>query len=95
VYLDHRYGLLLSELVVQTSLAWLGVVVQPRMIAVVSSPVKQRTSQAPAPVESRKHGRVSWDDDDGNGSRSPVLLTDMSGMTFVVSKYNTQLLEGG
>ena len=76
----------MTEFALQTSLAWLGKTVQPRMIAVVPSPVKQRTSQAPAPVESRKRGRVSWDDDDGNGPPPPVLLT------FVVSKYNTQLL---
>jgi hypothetical protein len=78
VNLDHRYGLLLSEFAVQTSLAWLGKEIQPRMINVVPSPVKQRTSQALAPVESRKRGRVSWDDEDGNGPPPPVLLTDMS-----------------
>jgi hypothetical protein len=37
-------------------------------------------------------GRVSWDDNNGNGQPSPVLLTDMSGMTFIVSKCNKQLL---
>ena len=42
-----------------------------------------------SPVENRKRKRVSWDDD-SNGLPPPLLLTDMSGMTFVVSKYNTQ-----
>jgi hypothetical protein len=58
VYLDHRYGLLLSEFAHQISFAWLGVAMQPRIIAVVPSPVKQRTDQAPAPVNNQKSGMM-------------------------------------
>jgi hypothetical protein len=94
VYLDHRYGLRLTELAIRTSPEWLGVQMQPRVINVVASPVKQRLAKAPVLEESRKRSSQSAfiDDDEEDRHRLPVMMTDMSGQRFVVSKYGPQLV---
>ena len=94
VYLDHRYGLRLTEHAIRTSPEWLGVQMQPRVINVVASPVKQRSVKAPVVEESRKRSSQSAfiDDDEGDRHPLPVMMTDMSGQRFVVSKYGPQLV---
>ena len=59
VNLDFHYGLPLTEYAIQHSKQWLGVTMQPRIITVVPSPVKQLVSPVPAQVVGRKHGRAA------------------------------------
>ena len=67
---------------------------QPRVINVVASPVKQTSAKPPVLAESRKRSSQSafFDDDKGDRHPLPVMMTDMSGQRFVVSKYGTQLV---
>ena len=90
VYLDHQYGLRLTEHASRTSSEWLGVQMQPRVINVVASPVKQRSAKAPVLGESRKRSSQSAFIDDDEGDRHPLPV--MSGQRFVVSKYGPQLV---
>ena len=94
VYLDHQYGLRLTEHAVRTSPEWFGVQMQPRVINVVASPVKQRSAKTPVVEESRKRSSHSAfiDDDEGDRHPLPVMMTDISGQRFVVSKYGPQLV---
>jgi hypothetical protein len=90
VYLDHQYGLRLTEHAIRTSPEWLGVQIQKSAKA---SPVKQRSAKASVLAESRKRSSQSafFDDDESDRHPLPVMMTDMSGQRFVVSKYGTQL----
>ena len=92
VYMDHRYGVRLTEHAIRTSPEWLGLQMQPQVINVVASPVKQRSAQAPVLEESRKRSSQAPDDDEGDRYPLPVMMTDMSGQRFVVSKYGSQLV---
>jgi len=85
---------MLTELAIRTSPEWLGVQMQPRVINVVASPVKQRSVKTPVLEESRKRSSQSAfiDDDEGDRHPLPVMMTDMSGQRFVVSKYGPQLV---
>ena len=53
---------------------------------------EQRSAKAPVLEESWKRSSQSafFDDNDGDRSRLLVMMTDMSGQRFVVSKYVTQ-----
>jgi len=55
---------------------------------------EQRSAKAPVLEESWKRSSQSafFDDNDGDRSRLLVMMTDMSGQRFVVSKYVTQLV---
>ena len=98
VFLDYKYGLLLTEWAFQNSLEWLGEAISPRVIASVPSPVKlQALPRAAVTSDSRKRMRYADQDLDDNEDDSrpppPVVLRDVSGKTFVVSKYSAQLLK--
>lgn len=96
VFPDYPYGLLLTEYAICTSLDWLKVAVQPRVIVTVPSPVKLHALPgAAATSESRKRwpsaDRDHDDEEDDNRPPPPVVLRDVSGKSFVVSKYSAQL----
>ena len=98
VFLDYKYGLLLTEWAIQTSLKWLGDAISPRVIAAVHSPAKlQALSKAAVTSDSRKRLWYADQDLDDNEDDSrpppPVVLRDVSGKSFVVSKYSAQLLK--
>lgn len=85
VFLDFRYGLLLTELAIRTCLEWLGVTVQPRVLAVALSPVKPRADPTSGTL---KRGRgVEIDVDESYVEQHPgrpLLMNDVSGQPFVV-----------
>ena len=98
VFLDYKYGLLLTEWAIQTSLKWLGDAISPRVIAAVHSPAKlQALPKAAVTSDSRKRLWYADQDLDDNEDDSrpppPVVLRDVSGKTFGVSKYSAQLLK--
>ena len=74
VFLDYKYGLLLTEWAIQTSLEWLGEAISPRVIAAVQSPAKlQVLPKAAVTSDSRKRLRYADQDLDDNedDSRPP------------------------
>ena len=97
VYLDHYYGLLLTDYAIGKSLIWLGVAVQPRVIA-IPSPVKQKTVlTASATSLGWKRGRgLDLDGEEGEYDNqpppSPVVMLDVSELRFIISKYNSQVV---
>ena len=98
VFLDYKYGLLLTEWAIQNSLDWLEKTISPRVIASVPSPVKhQALPRATVTFDSRKRSRYADQDLDDTEDESrpppPVMLRDVSGKAFVVSKYSVQLLK--
>jgi hypothetical protein len=98
VFLDYKYGLLLTEWAIQNSLDWLQRTISPRVIASVPSPVKlQALPRATGTLDSRKRSRCADQDLDDSEDDSrpppPVVLRDVSGKMFVVSKYGVQLLK--
>ena len=92
VNLNFQYGLLLTEYAIEHR-----VQMQPRIINVIPSPVKQLVSPAPVQVVGRKHGSAAAEgmeegEDEEDRHFHQVRMTDSAGLSFVVSKNTFHLV---